>query len=98
MKRVRPRVDINLQELDQMLDQARQAPFSEPDCQKIKDTLHTLVELLAPARNTEKTTAVLAQAVEAVNSEPRAPEPQRTSTPGHGRNGASAFSSARKIA
>jgi transposase len=98
MKRVRPRVDINLQELDQMLDQARQAPLSEPDCQKIKDTLHTLVELLAPARNTEKTTAVLAQAVEAVNSEPRAPEPQRTSTPGHGRNGASAFSSARKIA
>ena len=59
MKRTSSRVDVNLQELDQVLDQALQAPLSEPDCQKIKDTLHTLVELLVPARNTEKTSAVL---------------------------------------
>jgi hypothetical protein len=66
MKRTRPHVDINLQELDQVLDQARQAPLSEPDYQKIKDTLHTLVELLAPVRNTEKTSAVLPELAKAV--------------------------------
>ena len=40
----RPRIDVNLGELDQLLDQAEQAPLSEPDCHKIKTTLHTLVE------------------------------------------------------
>ncbi len=98
MKRVRPQVEVNLPELDQMLDQARRTPLSEPDYQKIKDTLHTWVELLAPARNTEKTNAVLAQAVEVVASEQRDNDPQQTATPGHGRNGASAFSGARKVA
>ena len=98
MKRVRQRVDVNLQELDQVLDQARETPLSEPDYQKIKDTLHTLVELLAPARNTEKTNAVLAPAEEAVASEQSSSAPQQAAKPGHGRNGASAFSGARKVA
>jgi hypothetical protein len=61
MKRIRPRVQINLPELDQVLEQARQAPLSEPDYQKLKDTLHLLVGLLQPARSTEKTRAVLAE-------------------------------------
>ena len=34
----RPRIDVNLSELDQLLDKARQAPLSEPDCHKIKTT------------------------------------------------------------
>jgi hypothetical protein len=36
MKRTRPHVDINLQELDQVLDHAREAPLSQPDYQKIR--------------------------------------------------------------
>ena len=36
----RPRIDVNLGELDQLLDQAREAPLSEPDCNKLKTTLH----------------------------------------------------------
>ena len=95
MKRTRPHVDINLQELDQVLDQARQAPLSEPDYQKIKDTLHTLVELLAPARNTEKTSAVLPKAAEAV--EQTADTNTQQAKPGHGRNAAAAFSGAHKV-
>lgn len=35
----RPRIDVNLSALDQLLDQAQQAPLSEPDCNKIKTTL-----------------------------------------------------------
>lgn len=81
-----------------MLDQARQAPLSEPDCQKIKDTLHTLVDLLAPARNTEKINAVLAQAAEVGSGGQRDKDQQQAAKPGHGRNGASAFSGARKVA
>jgi hypothetical protein len=54
-------MDVNLQELDQVLDQAREAPLSEPDYQKIKSALHALAELLTPSRNTEKTGAVLAE-------------------------------------
>jgi hypothetical protein len=63
MKRARTRVQINLPELDQVLEQARQAPLSDPDYQKLRDTLHLLVGLLQPtARSTEKTSAVLAEA------------------------------------
>jgi transposase len=95
MKRARPHVDVNLQELDDVLDQARQAPLSEPDYQKIKDTLHTLVELLSPTRNTEKTNAVLP---EVINMVAAVAEDQPSPKPGHGRNAAAAFTGARKIA
>ncbi len=96
MKRTRPHVDINLQELDQVLDQARQAPLSEPDYQKIKDTLHTLVQLLAPVRNTEKTSAVLPELVEGGGQQPATADTQ-PAKPGHGRNAAATFSGARKV-
>ena len=58
----RPRIDVNLGELDQLLEQAQQAPLSEPDCNKIKTTLHTLVELLIAKRHTEKTSALVGPA------------------------------------
>ena len=69
--------------------------MSEPDYQKIKDTLHTLVELLAPVRNTEKTSAVLPEVTEALKSTANTKTPQ--AKPGHGRNAASAFNGARKV-
>ena len=55
----RRRIDVDLGELDQLLDQAREAPLSEPDCHRIKTTLHVLVELLTARRSTEKTSAVV---------------------------------------
>ena len=55
----RRRVDVNLDELDRVLDGARQAPLSEADCDKLKSALHALAAMLAPSRNTEKTSAVL---------------------------------------
>lgn len=96
MKHTRRHVDINLQELDQVLDHAREAPLSEPDYQKIKDTLHTLVELLAPVRSTEKTSAVLPEAAETV--EHTANTKAQQAKTGHGRNAAAAFNGARKVA
>ena len=91
----RRRVDVNLRELDQLLDQARETPLSEPDCNKIKTALHTLAELLAP-RTTEKTSEV-AQTPAAEASAPPPPDPNKEKPNGHGRNPASAYAGARKV-
>lgn len=44
-------MDVNLEELDRVLDGARQAPLSEGDHDKLKDTLHALVAMLVRSRN-----------------------------------------------
>ena len=92
----RPRIDVNLGELDQLLDQAQQAPLSEPDCHKIKTTLHTLVEMLVAKRSTEKTRAVVgATGSEAAATEPGGSAEKKAN--GHGRNPASAYAGATKV-
>jgi hypothetical protein len=98
MKRARRRVDVNLQELDEVLDQAQQAPLSEPDYQKLKGTLHTLVESLAQPRSSEKTSAVLAEAIGAALMPESSPDTQQHPRVGHGRNSVAAFTGARTIA
>ena len=95
MQRARSRVPINLPELDPVLEQARQAPLSDPDYQKLRDTLHLLVGRLPPTRSTEKTSAVLAEAAPPVPV--AASTPEKPSPPGHGGNGAAAFTGARKV-
>jgi transposase len=94
MKPARHRVEVNLDELDRVLDGARQAPLSEADHDKLKGALHALAAMLVHPRHTEKTSAVLA--------EMEGPETTRAtqapSPPGHGRNGAEAFGGARKVA
>ena len=56
----RPRIEVNLDELDQVLEEARQAPLSEDDYQKLRTALHALAEW-ARSRSTEKTKAVLGE-------------------------------------
>ncbi len=95
MKSARRRVDVNLDELDQVLDGARQAPLSESDYDKLKDALHTLAAMLAPPRNTEKTSAVLEESSETAAAD----QPDASPAPptGHGRNGAEEFGAAPKV-
>ena len=64
MKPARRRIDVNLEELDRVLDGARQAPLSEADYDKLKDALHAMAAMLARSRNTEKTNAVVGDAAE----------------------------------
>ena len=59
MKTARRRIDVNLEELDRVLDGARQAPLSESDHGKLKEALHALAAMLVRPRNTEKTSSVL---------------------------------------
>jgi transposase len=96
MKRARRRVDVDLDELDRVLDEARQAPLSEEDCEKIKEALHVLAALLERPRNTEKTSAVL-QRSEGAETD-AASQAEVNSPSGHGRNGADAFGGARQVA
>src|SRR5689334_18540856 len=97
-KSARRRIDVNLDELDRVLDGARQAPLSEADYEKVKDALHAMAAMLVRPRNTEKTSAVLDE-VQATTTN-RAAQPDTSAPPraGHGRHGAEAFGSAQKIA
>jgi hypothetical protein len=94
MKRARKRVDVNLEELDRVLDQARQVPLSEPDYDKLKGALHALVEMLSKPRSTEKTSTVLEQPQPGSSAGGTHADPPK----GHGRNGAVAFTGARRVA
>ena len=92
MKTTRRRIDVNLEELDRVLDGARQAPLSEADHDKLKDTLHALVAMLVRSRPSEKTSDVLPKPETPPPSDANAPQ-----KPGHGRNGAEAFGGAKKV-
>ena len=85
-----------MEDLDRVIDAAENGPLSKADRQKLKTTLHALVERLAQKRNTEKTNSVL----EPKNSSSAATEsagPEPTAAAGHGRNAASVFTGAEKI-
>ena len=93
----RRRVDVNLDELDRVLDGARQAPLSEADCDKLKSALHALAAMLAPTRNTEKSSAVLGEPESPAPGVEIPPDSNACPQPGHGRNGAEAFGGARTV-
>ena len=91
MKSARRRLEVDLEELDRVLDGARQSPLSAADHDKLKDALHAMAALLTRSRNTEKTSAVV---------EPTSDEPAEENAPppaGHGRNSAAAFTGAGKV-
>lgn len=89
--RVKPkRVDVNLNELDQIIDHAREVPLSEAESEKLKEALHALASLLPAPRSSEKTSAVLPPTAP--------PEQQSKGKPkGHGRNGAASYIGAKKV-
>src|SRR5437667_4770948 len=93
----RRRVDVNLDELDRVLDGARQAPLSEADCDKLKNALHALAAMLARPRHTEKTSAVLEEPENPETGDGTQPDTNVSPQPGHGRNGAEAFGGAQTV-
>src|SRR6266446_6347492 len=97
MKSTRRRMDVNLDELDLVLDGARQAPLSETDYDKLKGALHALAAMLVRPRTTEKTGAVLEESAGLETEAGIQPDTKARPQPGHGRNGAEAFDGARKV-
>jgi transposase len=94
MKPPRRRLDVNLEELDRVLDGARQAPLSESDHNKLKDTLHALAAMLVRTRTTEKASSVVENSEAGITDQPDDNTPPPA---GHGRNGAEAFSGAQRV-
>ena len=96
-KSSRPRVDVNLEELDRIIDAATQAPLSESDGRKLKAALHGMAETLVRRRTTEKTSAVLKTAqVASAADKPDVPA-GNPELKGHGRNGADMFTVAERV-
>ena len=88
------RIDVNLDELDQIIDRSTRAPLSEAESQKLKTALHAMAEKLLRKRNTEKTRAVLPPDAAPTGK----PATGESAPAGHGRNGAAAFSGANLVA
>ena len=93
MKR-RRRIDVNLDELDEIIDRSTRAPLSTAEGQQLKTALHAMAERLMPKRSTEKTSAVVpGDAAPADQPEHSTPAPS-----GHGRHSAAAFRGAHRVA
>ncbi len=101
----RQRIEVNLEELDQVLEEARRAPLSQGDYQKLKTALHALAEWVR-SRSTEKTSTVLGKAAgDQPGADTAAPSDSaegrqgQSAGPrsGHGRHGAEAFRGAQKV-
>ena len=89
----RPRIEVNLEELDAMIDRATRAPLSASEAQKLKTALYAMAERLLRSRTTEKTSQVLppdSSRAEETGTGPSAPA-------GHGRHPASAFIGAQRV-
>ena len=78
-----------------IIERGTQTPLSELESEKLKSALHALAGMVPKPRTTEKTKNVLEQ--------PETPAQENDSessdkTPGHGRNGASSYSGAQRVA
>ena len=97
MKEPRRRLEVNLEELDRVLDGARQAPLSDQDHHKLREALHAMAAMLVQPRTTEKTSSVVGKPEDAASDTGEQPDPNEPPPPGHGRNGAGAFSGAHRV-
>ena len=94
-KSSRRRIDVNLDELDQIIERGTQAPLSASESQKLKTALHAMADRLVRKRSTEKTSAVLDTAAAATPVQKSHTE--ETASAGHGRNSAAAFTGAQRV-
>src|ERR1039458_4384259 len=90
----RRRVDVNLDELDQIIDRGQHTPLSESEGEKLKTALHAMAERLLQKRSTEKTSVVLPPDTAPAGK----PDASGSTTAGHGRHPAAAFRGANQVA
>ncbi|MGC9159809.1 MAG: hypothetical protein ACP5FH_12580, partial [Terracidiphilus sp.] len=98
-KTSRQRIDVNVDQLDRVLDGARQAPLSEEGYQLLKTALHAMADRLRPMPNSEKLSELLGEQKPAPSgpAEAQIAEQKPDKPAGHGRNGASEFTGARQV-
>ncbi|MFP5249740.1 MAG: transposase, partial [Acidobacteriota bacterium] len=95
----RQRIEINVEQLDHVLDQARTVPLNDDDYQLLKTTLHAMADRLRPAQRSEKMSELFGEQkpspCEPAQAQSVGQKPDKPA--GHGRNGAEAFSGARQV-
>ena len=96
MKAARRRIDVNLEELDRVLDGARQAPLSEADHDKLKRRAACSGGDAGAAAQYGEDQRRGGEAGRLVKTGTQ-PDNNTPPPPGHGRNGAEAFGGARKV-
>ena len=92
--RMRRRIDVNLDELDEIIDRSTRAPLTASEGQQLKTALHAMAERLMPNRSTEKTSAVVPRDAAPAGK----PDNSESAPAGHGRNPAAAFRGASRVA
>jgi transposase len=97
VKQPRRRLEVNLEELDRVLDGAREAPLSEEDHHKLRQALHAMAAMLVRTRNTEKTSSVVEKPEDEAGDSEKQADANAPPPPGHGRNAAEAFGGARRV-
>lgn len=111
MNRSRERLELNIEELERLLERAKQGPLSDPDYQTLKAAVETLGYLTQLLEDRKTTTDRLRQILFGASSEKtrtvlktdrtQAPTAEKENsgkkTNGHGRNGAEAYHGATKI-
>ncbi|MFA5508091.1 MAG: hypothetical protein WC314_26565 [Vulcanimicrobiota bacterium] len=86
-KAKRPKVEVDLKELDGIVDAALEGPLAQGDADKLRTALHTMAEhILAQRRASEKLDAVANEVAE--KDKEGKPKEQSVPRPGHGRMGA----------
>jgi hypothetical protein len=85
-------IEVNLEELDRIVEEAATRPLTEVEQAKLKNAIHAMAQKLVPARTSEKIKDIFEKLKS--NSKKRA---EGESSPGHGRNGAAAYTGAETI-
>lgn len=94
MTKKRRRIEVNLEELDQIIDRSRSLPLSQAESEKLKTAVHAMADQLMAKRSTEKTSAVLpTTAAEADKSS----EAEKQKPAGHGRHSIGEFAGANRV-
>jgi transposase len=92
----RPKIDVDLKELDQIVDAATEQPLTEADAGKLRSAIHAMAEeILAKRRTTEKLESIINEASD--KDENGQPQQAKLPKPGHGRLKAEAYTGATKV-
>ena len=95
-KAKRPRVDVDVKELDQIVDAALQHPLNEAEAGKLRSAIHAMAEeILARRRSTEKLDAIIDEV--AAKDEDGKPKETKAPAPGHGTNRVESYTGATKV-
>lgn len=96
-KTKRPKVEVDVKELDKIVDASLEQPLTQEDAGKLRAAIHAMAEhILAERRSSEKLDKIIDEVADK-DSEGK-PKEEKLPVPGHGKLGADAYTGAQKIA